>query len=218
MVTLLLLTALAADAGTPCLADAVMEAAVVRALDVETAAIHMETAVCSVPAGTVVDAAVVEPGARFGRSVRFRLLQGDKPVGYAISTAKGTVKHVRTTRALAASALVTPADVEEVDSDLGNELLQPLPRLDEVVGRALVRPLTTGAVVNATAVRVPPAVRSGDRVVVRSVFGGVEARTTATAQQSGRIGDVIRLVNADSKRALRGRIVGPGEVEVIHGS
>ena len=55
-------------------------------------------------------------------------------------------------------------------------------------------------------------------VVVRARVGGIEAEGRAIASQNGVAGDVIRLVNPDSRRTLQGRIVGAGEVEVIHES
>jgi flagella basal body P-ring formation protein FlgA len=36
--------------------------------------------------------------------------------------------------------------------------------------------------------------------------------------QGGRLGDVIRVVNPDTGRRLPARIVGPGAVEVRHGT
>ena len=97
-------------------------------------------------------------------------------------------------------------------------LMEPLPGIEALVGTRAVRALAAREVVTARIARIPPAVRSGDRVVVRASLGGVEMTGVATAQQTGGIGDVIRLVNQDSRRALRGRITGKGEVEVVHGS
>ncbi|MBI4475685.1 MAG: flagella basal body P-ring formation protein FlgA [Acidobacteria bacterium] len=66
--------------------------------------------------------------------------------------------------------------------------------------------------------RVRPArvVRSGEVVVTRAVIGGVEATGSALAQQSGALGDVIRVINRESRRSFKGRIVAPGQVEVLN--
>jgi flagella basal body P-ring formation protein FlgA len=55
-------------------------------------------------------------------------------------------------------------------------------------------------------------------VAITAVLGGIVVTGVATAQQSGQIGDVIRVVNADSRRVLRARITGKGSAEVLHGS
>ncbi len=216
-VAILAAAMLVLQADEACPGDAAIRAAVLEALGV-SAGVRVQTSSCSVPAGADVDAAVAEPGARLGRPVRFRLLHRGRQVGYANGTADGNVRHVRTTRALSAATVLADADVEEFEGSLAGQLLQHLPAIKDVVGLALARPLGAGEPVTSLAVKVPPAVRSGDRVVVRSVFGGVEARATGTALQTGRIGDVIRLVNAETRRPLRGRIIGTGEVEVVHGS
>ena len=214
---ILAVSMLALHAEPACPGDAAIEAAVLETLGV-SAGVRVQTASCSVPDGAAVDAAVAAPGARLGRPVRFRLLYQGRQVGYAIATADGTVRHVRTTRALSAATVLAETDVEAVEGRLQGQLIQRLPAIADVVGLSLARPLGAGEPVTSLAVKVPPAVRSGDRVVIRSAFGGVEARATGTALQTGRIGDVIRLVNADTRRPLRGRIVGNGEVEVVHGS
>lgn len=205
------------QAETGCAGDAAMLAAVHETLGAG-GAVRVTTASCSLPEGAQVDAAAAEPGGRLGRPVRFRLLHQGRQVGYAIATVEGSVRHVRSRRALPVAAVLTGTDVEEVEGPLPGELLQPLPAIADVIGLALARPLGAGDPVTSLAVKVPPAVRSGDRVVIRSVVGGVEAQAAGKALQTGRIGDVIRIVNAETKRPLRGRITGRGEVEVMYGS
>ncbi len=51
------------------------------------------------------------------------------------------------------------------------------------------------------------------RTVVR--IGALEARGSAVAAQSGALGDEIRVVNADSKRALKGASPAKAKSEVI---
>ena len=159
-----------------------------------------------------------EPGGRAGKPVRFRLLQGGRQVGYAISVPEVSLRHVRAARPIAAGSVVAADDVRETVGPIDGELIGRLPGAADVVGHTTVRGVARDGVMTARIVRVPPAVRSGDRVVIRAIVLGVEARGVATAQQSGAIGDVIRLVNPETRRQLKGRIVGKNEVEVLHGS
>jgi len=96
--------------------------------------------------------------------------------------------------------------------------VERFPTLDAVIGARTLRDVARGELITVRVARIPPAVRSGDRVVVHSRVGSVEVTGVATAQQSGEIGDVIRLVNPDSRQPLRARITGKGSVEVMHGS
>ncbi len=78
------------------------------------------------------------------------------------------------------------------------------------------RTLAVGETVTALSVRRAPLVKSGDELVMRARIGRVEVTARAVASQVGELGDVIRVVNADSGRVLKAEIVGPGEVEVRH--
>jgi flagella basal body P-ring formation protein FlgA len=180
--------------------------------------IGIQIQACGVEPGVEIDRAIAEPGARYGRLVRFRLMSQDRQGGYAIALVSGTVRHARVTKSIVAGAELESGDLATVVSDVPGRVIEALPDVRDLVGRRTLRPLAAGDVVTARSVRIPAAVRSGDRVVVRARVGDVEITTLGIAQQSGAVGDVIRLVNQDSRRGLRGRITGRGEVEVVHGS
>ena len=78
------------------------------------------------------------------------------------------------------------------------------------------RPIAEGRAILASMVATTQLVKSGDEVQTVVRIGALEARGAAIASQSGALGDEIRVVNADSKRALKARVTGEGEVEVIH--
>lgn len=60
-------------------------------------------------------------------------------------------------------------------------------------------------------------IRAGDRVRATVRIGVVEAVVIAIAEQSGVAQQIIRVVNPDSRRAIRARVVAAGEVEVVNG-
>jgi flagella basal body P-ring formation protein FlgA len=76
--------------------------------------------------------------------------------------------------------------------------------------------VAAGDVLTDTMVRARPLVQSGDEVTVRARVGGVEAQGRAIAAQAGGHGAVIQVVNPETRRMLKGRIVARGEVEVMH--
>ena len=59
-------------------------------------------------------------------------------------------------------------------------------------------------------------VKAGDKVRATVRVGGVEAVVVAIAEQSGVADQIIRVVNPDSRRAIRVRVVAAGEVEVVN--
>jgi flagella basal body P-ring formation protein FlgA len=152
-----------------------------------------------------------EPGAR---PARFALLAGGQQRGFAVATLQLRLRHLRASQRIGAGDEMTAAVVYETVGDPGRIALERLPDLAELAHATATRALAAGEVITTRTVRLAPAVRSGESVTVRSVTGGVEVRAVATALQSGRIGDVIRLVNPDSRRQLRGRVVARSEVEV----
>jgi flagella basal body P-ring formation protein FlgA len=173
---------------------------------------------CTVADGAVLDTALPEAGARFGRPVRFRLMQDGRQRGYATVTVTGVLAQVRTARPVDAGTVLQEDDLRAMTADATGELIERLPDLSMAIGARAIRALTANEIVTTRTARVPPPVRSGDRVAVTAVLGGVVVTGVATAQQSGQVGDVIRLVNADSRRVLRARITGKGSAEVMYGS
>ncbi len=163
-----------------------------------------------------------EPGARFGRLVRFTLkVAGSgpwqllRPVGDASAIVHVSAPHAVTARPLPRGTVLTTKDIRMSTADLLDLPIAPLPAPEDLAGARTVVDLVAGAPLTSMVAVVPPLVRSGDQVLVKVVFAGGEVTGKATAAQSGGRGDVIRLVNPRSGRALQGRVVGQDEVEVV---
>ena len=87
-----------------------------------------------------------------------------------------------------------------------------------MTGSRVLRPVAAGRVILPGAVVVRRAVEPGDRVTAVARAGDVAVTATMTAADGGYPGDVIRVVNTDTRRSLRGRITGAGQVEVGYAS
>jgi flagellar basal body P-ring formation protein FlgA len=83
------------------------------------------------------------------------------------------------------------------------------------MGLALGRAMTAGQIVEQSLLRTAPVVARGD--VVRLVYrrGALTVAARAEALQGGAPGDEINVRPLDGRRTCRGRVGGPGEVEVI---
>ena len=173
--------------------------------------------------GTGALLATPEPGARTGRLIVFALsgqVDGKSLRRIGSATAQLTVvaPHAVAVRALSRGTVLAAADIGDEAGPLVDVPLRALALPDVLAGGRLTRDVAAGAVLSGDVVQPVPLVRSGDLVVVRARVGGIEAEGRAIASQNGVAGDVIRLVNPDSRRTLQGRIVAAGEVEVIHES
>jgi flagella basal body P-ring formation protein FlgA len=91
-----------------------------------------------------------------------------------------------------------------------------LPTVDGLVGAKALRPLAAGTAVQASFVQVRRIIEPGDKVTAVAGAGAIEVTATLVAADGGGIGDVIRVVNPETRRYVRARIVRSGFVEVMH--
>jgi flagellar basal body P-ring formation protein FlgA len=127
-----------------------------------------------------------------------------------------TAPHLRARRALAHRTTLEAGDLARVTDDVGRMPLEALPDERLLAGARVSRPIAEGRPILASMVATTQLVKSGDEVQTIVRIGALEARGSAVAAQGGALGDQIRVVNVESKRALKARVTGDGEVEVIH--
>jgi len=113
-------------------------------------------------------------------------------------------------------AMVSPADVELAPTELERLPSGAVTRPADLVGKRLVQPAFAGRPVQARALETPPAVERGNAIHVVFVSRGLRISRTATADESGNIGDTIRL-RSESGEMLRGVIHSASEVRVSLG-
>ncbi len=164
----------------------------------------------------------LEPGAVVGKGARFTLAEPSAPkgaapavVGRAVATLAVAVPHARATRDLARGETIAAADADASRDEVGAVAIQRLPRLEEVFGARVLRPVRAGEPIVTTAIALPPLVRSGATVEAHARVGRVDAVAMMTASQTGSLGDVIQVVNPRGGRRLRARVSGPDAVEVM---
>lgn len=178
----------------------------------------------SLRGGPLVDA-VPAPGATLGPATRF-VLRGAAAtpadpgkltaVGYATVSLTVTVEHAHTARAVRRGALLDAADLVPVRHVFAAGAFKRPPGVDDALhGRAL-RDLPAGACVSAQAVAPSPAVRAGADVVAIIRSGDIEVRADLVAVDSGAPGDTVRVINPQSRKTFRARVVARDVVEIGH--
>jgi flagella basal body P-ring formation protein FlgA len=217
----LVASAPAAAAATTCQPDAVEAVTdAVRAVFGPDAHVSLEDPACEHRRGAVITGARPEPGSRTAGVVRFLLFaeREGRAVrgGRLTASVHVTAAHVRALVPLTSRTPVSETDIEDVSGDIGRMPFAPLPQRADVVLRQVRRPVTKGEVVGAGVVDTPPLVRSGRQVVTVARVQGIEVRGVAVAAQDGRLGDVVLVVNPDSRKRLRGRVVADSLVDVLH--
>ncbi len=170
---------------------------------------------------SAVTRAVPEPASRTAGPVRFVLYGGaaggGRRVGRLTARVDVAAAHVRARRQVDARMVLTPEDIELVDGDIGRQPLRALLPLEGASGATTRKALLPGEIVTPVVLAARALVTSGEEVSTVARLGGVEVRGRAIAAQSGALGETVIVVNPDSRRRLRGRVVGQAQVEVLHG-
>lgn len=167
--------------------------------------------------------ATPDPSGRTGRSMRFTFATGPDPRGHAVRVGEATAvvhvsgPHVWAVRPIDAGRTLTPEDIALGDGPIDGAPLRRLPTPTELIGARTLKALAAGDPVVEGVVVGVPVVRAGDRVRATIRVMGIEAAVVAVAEQNGMPDQIIRVVNPDSRRAVRARVVAKGEVEVLNG-
>ena len=158
-----------------------------------------------------------DPSAWLGKPVRFTLVTGTGTVVPVSVVLTVIGDRVVARHEIARGRKLTADDLESVHGEIANVPMRRLPTAVELVGAKALRPMDAGTTVLPGFVLRRRAVEPGDRVTATAAGGAVEVTAEFTAADGGAIGDVIRVVNPETKRFVRGRIVKEGLVEVVDG-
>lgn len=97
---------------------------------------------------------------------------------------------------------------------IGPMTQSPLTGIDQVIGSEATRDIPPGTVLTAMMFRLPPLVKAGDEVSVVLVSGGLTIITKGQARSAGAKGQLVKIVNLESKQEYVARVVGPNRVEI----
>lgn len=217
MRSLPILIAVVAQVATPARPPASGDvcAAIARAVASRMGAAARVTA-CDAPEtpGRWIEAAP-DMAARIGEASWFTLT-GERTGTRVKATVDIIAPHVRAAETLARGRVIAADDVTATDGPATGARFARLLTPNDVTGARVTRPIDAGSVLQAADVAIPPLVKAGEPVTAVVRIGAVEVTAAMTAIDGGSIGDEIRIALADRKRMLRGRIVGPGRVEVMN--
>lgn len=113
---------------------------------------------------------------------------------------------------------ITDADVKEEQRSVAFLTGQPAIRRDEVVGRQTRRALGSNRVLGLEDVEDKPAIRKGDSVTLLVRTQGMLVTCLGEALQDGRKGETISVLNSATRKQLRGKVMGSGEVQILYQS
>lgn len=117
-------------------------------------------------------------------------------------------------RPIRRNQLITREDVAVVDVNLMDIPYGCISGPDEAIGRRARRMIRPNALFRIGDIEIPESVKKGELVTILAQSAAISLRSLATARESGRIGDVIKVANVDSGKEISARVVDEGTVAV----
>lgn len=119
-----------------------------------------------------------------------------------------------TKKALSKGSAVSADDLGSKETYISeNELIYPK-ELRDVVGKVLKKDVAPGAVLTMAILDSPQVIRRGETVTIVGENKQLLVRTKGKAEDSGRVGEKIRVKNLSSDREVVGRVADNGTVIV----
>ena len=85
----------------------------------------------------------------------------------------------------------------------------------QVAGQVPARVIKEGTPITDRMIQSPFVMESGATITLVATYNGIQVRAEGVAMQRGRIGKVIRVRNAKSRKVLRGRVLDAATVEIL---
>ena len=108
----------------------------------------------------------------------------------------------------------TLSEADLTDSEMPAAIIGPevLTDLADIIGKEARRPLLSGRPVPSASLIEPRAVRKGEKVLISFTDGGLNLSAPGKAMEDGAIGDMVRVINANSNKAITVVVEAEGRV------
>ena len=159
--------------------------------------------------------AQLDPAARLGQPMRVVMFAGSLRRGAAVATVNAVARYARAAQAIKRDEVIGSSSIDIVTAALPELPLRRMPTPDEVLGVKARRAIAAGEALTSAVLVLPPSVKSGDKVTVKVTVGRVEVTGSAIASGTGNDGELIHILQPNTRRPMKARILGPGAVEVI---
>jgi flagella basal body P-ring formation protein FlgA len=155
---------------------------------------------------------------RFDAAIEIPSAGGKRPIVQVSGRATATVEVATAARTIERGGVLKDADLimeRRTRSDVGRDVIT---NPAQAVGLAARSNLQPGHPIRSAELMKPDLVQRNDVVTIIYEVPGVVLTIRGKAAEGGAEGDVINVLNEQSKRTLQGVIVGPGRVAINNGS
>lgn len=130
------------------------------------------------------------------------------------ATISVTAEVVTVIRPLGKHQHIELADLSVKRRDLAGLPSDTVSRIEYALGNRAKRMIYPNTVLQSSMISSPPLVKRGDIVKIVANAGPMTITATGMVKQQGCKGEVVRVLNTDSRRIIMARVTGPGAVEV----
>ena len=110
--------------------------------------------------------------------------------------------------------MIQPEDLMMQTMDVAGLPANTVLAYEDIAGQRARRSIGPQRVLRKDQFEFPPAVKRGDRVSIVAETAGLRITTVGEVQNTGRVGDRVRVVNLDSNKTLSARVVDAKTVQV----
>jgi flagella basal body P-ring formation protein FlgA len=121
---------------------------------------------------------------------------------------------IAVTRPIAAGAALKAPDVKLVRRPKSEFAANIVTDIAQAVGLAARQPLRPGQVLRQTDLTKPEVIARNDSVTITYEIPGITLTIRGKATESGAKGDIINVLNIQSKRTIQATVAGPGHVTI----
>ena len=114
---------------------------------------------------------------------------------------------------LALGSTVGSADVQLVSTDITQLPAQYLTSLRDAIGKSVIHTVAQGRELTAQQLAPPLLIHRGEAVVINADADAISVKMPGIALADGRLGEQIRVKNANSSRVIDARVTAPGQVQ-----
>ena len=158
-----------------------------------------------------------DPAGVLGKPIRFTLIPETGAAVPVVVTLSVVAEYALARRAIGRSHTIAAEDLESVRGAVSGIPMRLMSTVEMLAGARALRPIAAGEIVQTSFVAARRAVEPGHPVTVVAISGDVQVSAKFIAADGGPVGATIRVLNPETKRLIRGRIVGEGLVEVVYG-
>ncbi len=121
---------------------------------------------------------------------------------------------VVTRKPLGRFKVISDEDIHLISTNLAKLSSNVITRCEDVIGKRTKRSIDSNVALRSDLIELPPLVKNGDIVRIVLESDGLLITTLGRVKEKGRRGEMIKVINVDSRKTIYARVLNPSSVAV----